>query len=95
MLPTTERILADIPHLPVADLEAVSQRVNEILRAEERNTPAPDENAQRERDFARQMVEEGFFARLPPCDETDAEDDFAPLQVAGEPLSEQILRERR
>ena len=95
MLPTTERILADIPHLPVADLEAVSRRVNEILRAEERNTPVSDENAQQERDFARQMYEQGFFARLPPCDETDDDDDFTPLQVDGEPLSEQIIRERR
>ena len=95
MLPTTEQLLADIPHLPVAGLEAVARCFNEILHTQESTKPAPDETARREREFARQMFEQSFFNRLPLCDETDAEDDFMPLQVDGELLSEQIIRERR
>ena len=94
MLPTTERILDDIQRLPRTDLEAVAQRVNEILR-EQRHTLASGEIALREREFARQMLVQGFFSRLPPGDETDAEDDFMPLPIMGEPLSQQIIRERR
>ncbi len=32
---------------------------------------------------------------IPTRNETDEDDEFAPLEFAGEPLSEMIIRERR
>ena len=49
----------------------------------------------REDEFARQLLAEGFISHIPLRDETDEDDDFEPIEFEGEPLSEQIIRERR
>jgi hypothetical protein len=42
----------------------------------------------------REMLAEGFISRL-PTDVDEAEDDFEPVEISGEPLSETVIKERR
>jgi hypothetical protein len=56
---------------------------------------APTEE-ERERLFKEQLIREGFLAPrapVPPDDQDD--DDFEPIEVAGTPLSQMIIEERR
>jgi hypothetical protein len=49
-----------------------------------------------EDEFERQLLAKGLISQIPTRDETDEEfDKFEPIEVAGEPLSETIIRERR
>ena len=56
-----------------------------------------DELEQREIEFEREMLAQGLFCRIPDRTMTDEEffEDFELLEIEGEPLSEQIIRERR
>ncbi|MCW5961750.1 MAG: hypothetical protein KIS76_16435 [Pyrinomonadaceae bacterium] len=49
----------------------------------------------KEDEFAKKLLAEGFISKIPERDETDEDDDFEPKEFEGEPLSEQIIRERR
>ena len=50
----------------------------------------------KEDEFERQLLAEGFISSIPSRIETDEEfDSFEPIEFEGEPLSEQIIRERR
>ena len=52
---------------------------------------------QREVEFEKKMLAKGLFSRIASRQVTDEEffDDFKPLEIAGETLSEQIICERR
>jgi hypothetical protein len=57
---------------------------------------AKEETEDREDEFERQLLAKGVITKIPTRDETDEEfDKFDPSEVAGEPLSETIIRERR
>lgn len=45
--------------------------------------------------FAQELLAEGFISNIPMRDETDEDDNFELIELEGEPLSEQIIRERR
>lgn len=49
----------------------------------------------KEEAFAKKLLAEGFISKIPARNETDEDDDFEPIEFEGEPLSEQIIRERR
>jgi len=84
---TPIEILTEIQKLPVGEIQKVSQGVNQLL--EEENLE------QREREFAKYLLQKGAIEKIPPRDETDKEfDAFEPVEFEGEPLSEQIIRER-
>ena len=84
-------ILQAIQKLPFSEQRALADQLQQALSAA---APA-DELARREREFELEMLAEGFFAHLPTRPMTDEEfDEYEPLEIAGEPLSEQILRER-
>jgi len=71
----------------LTEIQKVSQGVNQLL--EEENLE------QREREFAKYLLQKGAIEKIPPRDETDKEfDAFEPVEFEGEPLSEQIIRER-
>ena len=54
-----------------------------------------DTAALREREFELEMLTEGFFAHIPTRTMTYEEfDEYEPPEIEGEPLSEQIIRER-
>ena len=73
--------------MPLGEIQKVSQGVNELL--EEENLE------RREREFAEYLLQKGAIEKIPPRDETDEEfDAFEPIEFEGEPLSEQIIRER-
>ncbi len=54
-----------------------------------------EEMEAKEEVFAQKLLAEGFISNIPARDETDEDDDFEPIEFEGEPLSEQIIRERR
>ena len=84
---TSIEILTEIQKLPLGEIQKVSQGVNELL--EEENLE------RREREFAEYLLQKGAIEKIPPRDETDEEfDAFEPIEFEGEPLSEQIIRER-
>ena len=47
-----------------------------------------------EDEFLQIMLDEGHISNVPQSF-TDADDDFEPIEVEGEPVSEMIIRERR
>lgn len=84
---TLTEILTEIQKLPLSEIQKVSQGVNELLDK--------DDLEQREKAFAEYLLQKGAIEKIPPRDETDEE--FAglePIEFEGEPLSEQIIRER-
>ena len=84
---TPTEILTEIQKLPFGEIQKVSQGVNKILDK--------DDLEKREQEFAEYLLQKGAIEKIPPRDETDAEfDEFEPLEFDGEPLSEQIIRER-
>jgi hypothetical protein len=79
--------------LPLTEQRALLAQLNQALPA----TPADesDEIERREREFEEAMLAEGFFAHIPTKTMTDEEfDEYEPIEIEGEPLSEQIIRER-
>jgi hypothetical protein len=84
---TTTEILTELQKLPLSELKKVSKTVSDLL--EENNLE------QREKEFAEYLLQKGAISNIPICDETDEEfAAFEPIEFEGEPLSEQIIRER-
>ena len=84
---TPTEILTEIQKLPFGEIQKVSQSVNQLLDK--------DDLEKREQEFAEYLLQNGAIEKIPPRDETDAEfDKFEPIEFEGEPLSEQIIRER-
>ncbi|MBA3692003.1 MAG: hypothetical protein H0X15_04095 [Acidobacteria bacterium] len=84
---TPTEILTEIQKLPLGEIQKVSQGVNQLLDK--------DDLEQREKEFAEYLLQKGAIEKIPPCDETDEEfAEIEPIEFEGEPLSEQIIRER-
>lgn len=84
---TPAEIIKEIRKLPLSEIQKVSKGVNELLNEEDLE--------RREREFAEYLLDKGAIEKIPPRDETDAEfDEFEPVEFEGEPLSEQIIKER-
>lgn len=92
---TTMDILHEIQKLPLPERRALADELNRSLS--ESSNLAADELHRREVEFEKKMLAKGLFSRIASRQVTDEEffDDFELLEVAGEPLSEQIIRERR
>lgn len=92
---TPTEVLSEIRKMPLPQAREVVEQAKNYLREQENGEPSSEELERRERDFERKMYEQGFFANLPPRNETDEEfDEFELIEVKGEPLSETIIRER-
>jgi hypothetical protein len=97
---TTTEILNEIQKLPLPEQRALAAKLQEALPANSGATEqaelTDDELERREREFELEMLAKGLFSRIPDRTMTDEEfDDYEPIEVEGEPLSEQIIRERR
>jgi len=94
---TTTEILQEIQKMPINEKRRVLATLNdEIAQTNAGGNLSDDETERREREFEREMLAKGHFSHIPPRKMTDAEfEDFEPLEIEGEPLSEQIIRERR
>jgi hypothetical protein len=91
---TGTEILRAIQKLPLTEQRALIAQLNQALPAA---APAEEANEleRREREFELAMLAEGFFAHIPAHPMTDEEfDEYEPIEIEGEPLSEQIIRER-
>lgn len=89
---TTMEVLSEIQRLPLSEARRVFQHLTEYLR--EKEQPKKDLE-QREDEFEQYLLAKGIIGNIPTRDETDADDDFEPIRIQGEPLSEMIIRERR
>ena len=90
MSPNFEQVIQTIQHLP-----AIEQK--KVLNWLEENKPAIDEKISEE-ELERKVLErlwaKGLISEIPPRWDDD-DDDFEPIEIEGEPLSEMIIRERR
>jgi hypothetical protein len=83
---TVEKLYQEAMALPPDDL----QRLIEMLSQAE---PAKPEMTEEE--FQMRLMSEGIISKLPrPLAERE-EEEFRPIQVQGQPLSETIIEERR
>ncbi len=85
----TQQLIAEIQRLP---LESQRQLLESLSRSIQ---PAPEPSAAiSEDEVDRWLLAEGVISEIPAgFDETD--EDFEPVEITGEPLSETIIRERR
>jgi len=89
-------VLTEIRKLSLEEAREVAEQLANYLREREGAALASDETEAREDEFERQLLTKGVISHIPTRDETDEEfDKFEPIEVAGEPLSETIVRERR
>ncbi len=89
-------VLTEIRKLDLDEAREVAARLADYLREREREANATEETEAREDEFERHLLAKGVITHIPTRDETDEEfDKFEPIEVAGEPLSETIIRERR
>lgn len=84
-------ILNEIRKLPLNEQRSLADSLDRQLPADS------EELERREREFESEMLAKGVFSSIPAQPMTDEEffDDFELLEINGEPLSEQIILERR
>jgi hypothetical protein len=90
MSQNVEEVKRTIQQLPAAEQK-------ELLEWFEEHKPAIDEEASEEELEARvlnRLLEKGLISEIPPRWDDDDED-FEPIEIEGEPLSQMIIRERR
>lgn len=88
---SAQELLAEIQKLPLDEqrrlLEALASNVEQ--QTETRQPTSEDE-------VQRILLEKGIISSIPDLSAyTDEDDDFAPIEVEGKPLSETIIEERR
>ena len=87
---TQTELVAEINKLPLADWEAIKETVDDDRAKAEIKTPMTEEA------FAKYLYAKGIIGNIPdPSKWTDEDEDWEPIEVLGEPLSEMIIRERR
>ncbi len=82
---TTTEILNEIHKLPITE----QVRVKKSLLDNAETT-----NEALKQDLWQKLFEEGLITHI-PNGISDAEDNFEPIEIEGEPVSETIIRERR
>ncbi len=82
---TTTEILKEIYKLPVNEQTNIKQSLLE------KSGPT---NAVSKQDLWQKLFEEGVITHI-PNNMSDEDDDFEPIEIEGEPISETIIRERR
>ena len=89
-------VIEEIQKMPLNDARKVAERLTSYLREKERAALGSDQPESQEDEFERYLLAKGVISNIPTRDETDDEfDQFEPIEVEGEPLSETIIRERR
>jgi hypothetical protein len=91
-----QEILVEIAKLPFME----RQRLIETLKDDFDSQPVPLSSGHSAEPISEDEVErilraEGLISFADPSDYTDEDEDFEPIEVEGEPLSEQIIAERR
>lgn len=87
---TVEKIESEMKLLSVEDLRKVGELANSLLEAKEAKPKMTEE------DFEKQLAEEGFITEYkPPITDFSRYENYEPVTVTGEPISETIIKERR
>ena len=87
---TQQEIITEIRNLPPGDWEEIKETIDGG-QTNETSKPKMTED-----EFAKYLFDKGIISSIPNYSELDDEDDdFEPIEVLGEPLSEMIIRERR
>lgn len=83
---TPQEIIKEINNLPLAQKRQVLDSF-----ADETDKPLVTEE-----EFLQILLAEGIISEIPNFENyTDEDDDFEPIEVEGEPISEIIIRDRR
>lgn len=84
-----ENIEKEVQSLSATELAKVKELVDSLL--EKNDTPQMTEE-----EFEKQLAEEGFITEYkPPITDFSSYENYKPVTVTGEPISEMIIRERR
>ena len=93
---TPTEVLREIQKFPLSDAWQVAHQLTHYLREKEQSNATDEEMERREDEFERYLLATGVVSHIATRDETDEEfDAFEMIEVAGEPLSATIIRERR
>jgi len=87
---TVEQIVREVQTLSAEDVRKVRNAVDSILETKETKPQMTEE------EFEKQLAEEGFITEYkPPVTDFSVYENYRPVTVTGEPISEMIIRERR
>lgn len=87
---TIEQIEREVKQLSAEDLRKVRRLVDSLLEKEEAKPQMTEE------EFERHLFEKGIIGEVkPPIKDFSRYDNYKPITVTGEPISETIIRERR
>ena len=82
---TTTEILNEISRLPINDQTEIKKNLLEKIEMKDEILT---------KDLWQKLFEEGLITHVPNII-SDENDDFEPIEISGEPISETIIRERR
>jgi hypothetical protein len=82
-----DKIIEEVRQLPPDEQQQLRAQLNEIL-------PFPVAEDDLEEEVERKLVTEGLIS-LPEPSQSGIDDDWEPIEVQGQPLSEMIIEERR
>ena len=84
-------IIHEINRLPLAEQKQVLETLGENIKRIEMS-----EEERLEQLVLERLLAKGIISKIPPrWNIDDEDDDFEPIEIEGEPLSETIMRERR
>lgn len=84
---TPQEIVTEIQKLPPAQKKEIIDSISDDL---------PNQNVQvTEEEFLQILLADGIISEIPPRVFDEEEENFEPIEIEGEPLSETIIRERR
>jgi hypothetical protein len=87
---TVERVKNDVKQLSREDLREVQEFLDTLLKTEETKPKMSEE------EFEKYLAEEGFITEYkPPVKDFSSYENYQPVTVTGEPISEMLIRERR
>ncbi len=87
---TVEQIENEVKQLSQEDLRKVRELVDSLLEKKESKPQMTEE------EFEQHLYEKGIIGKPPPpITDFSRYDDYKPITVTGEPISETIIRERR
>ena len=87
---TVEQIENEVKQLSREDLRKVQGLIDSLLEKKEAKLTMTEE------EFEKHLAEEGFITEYkPPITDFSSYENYKPVTVTGEPISEMIIRERR
>jgi hypothetical protein len=87
MSSTLDKIIEEVRQLPPEEQKQLRAQLNEML-------PFPLAEDDLEEEVERQLAAEGLIS-LPDPSQNETDDDWEPIEVKGQPLSEMIIEDRR